>query len=178
MNEQDPKDPKKPTEEELIKLLEELKKRQQKKPKMISVAFGFLLHKNYVIHLALSLIINLILGAVVIGISSGIEQPLMKVTLSGYFIGMILFTLIENFIKILMFKYFLRFMILSLGLSSLLISLALFAIIDLYTPGFMYYGFEHLLAFTVLFILLRLMVSTYIRRMLYGEHITIIGGKK
>lgn len=174
---QNNKDPKKPTEEELMKLLEELKKNQKKKSKKLSLAFGFLLHKNYLIHLALSYGVNLVLFAVIIGLTTGINQPLLDINLPGFFLGITLFTLVENFIKILMFRYFLRFMILSLGLFSLLLQIIVLVIIDYYTYGFTFSGVTEIIVFAFIFSIFRLIAAIYLRRILYGEYVTFIGGK-
>lgn len=179
MNENNNHDPNKKDEEELIKLLEELKKQQQKKPKHFSVSLGFMLHRNYLVHLTLSYAINLILFAVLIGFSGSINQPFMDVKLEGLFIGITLFTLLENFIKILLFKYFTRFMILTLGLFSVTIQMIVLAITDSFVePGFEFQGVEHLIIFAFIFSMLRLIFSSYLRRILYGERLIFMGGKK
>ena len=179
MNSNNEKDPKKKDEEELLKLLEELKKQQQKRPKKVSISLGFLLHRNYLIHLALSYAINLILFAVLIGFSSSIDQPLIDVKLEGFILGVTLFTLLENFVKILLFKYFTRFMILTLGLFSVLVQMMILVVTDRFIdPGFEFEGVEHLMIFAFIFSILRVIFSGYLRRILYGEQLIFMGGKK
>ncbi len=177
MNQNEDKDPKK-QDEELLELLEKLKKQQDQKPKRIAVSLGFMLHKNYVVHLTLSFGINTLLFAVLIGLTSGLKEPLLDINLPGFFIGIILFTLVENFVKILVFKYFARLMILSLGLLSVFIQILILAIIDFSLMGFDFNGVEQLIIFSFTFSLLRLIFSNYIRRMLYGQHLAFFGGKK
>jgi uncharacterized membrane protein YvlD (DUF360 family) len=179
MNQNDnQKDPKKPSEEELLRILEELKKQQEKKPKKVSISLGFLLHRNYLIHLAISLVINLVLFAVIIGFSSSINQPILHINLPGYFLGVILFTFAENFLKLLLFKYFIRFMLLSMGLMSIVVQIMILAIIDQLLIGFDFGGADHLIVFTFIFSLLRLIFSSYLRKILYGDMFIIPGGKK
>lgn len=178
MNDHNDKDPKKPTEEELLKILEEIKKQQENKPKRVSISLGFLLHRNYLVHLAISLGINLVLFAVVIGLTIGINQPIMTITLPGYFVGVILFTLVENFVKLLLFKYFTRFMLLSMGLMSIFVQIMILVITDFFIVGFEFNGVDHLIVFTFIFSLLRLVFSVYLRKILYGDMFIIPGGKK
>ncbi len=170
------KDPKKPSEEEIKELFEQLKK--NKSGKNTAISFGFLLHQSYVVHMVFSTIINFIISAVVIGLAVGIKQPLIDMTLLGYIMAIILLTLIENFIKILMFKYFMRMMILSMGLLSVLIQILILFLIDfLITEGFAFNGIEHILIFAFAFSTLRLVLSVYVRRYLYTKKIRFLEGK-
>jgi len=172
----DDKEPEKMTEEELLALLEELKKR--KKSKNVSVAFGFMMHKNYLIHLGLSLFINLVISAMVFGLAIGIQMPLIEIQVIGFVIAMILFTFVENFVKILLFKYFARAMILSMGLLSVAVQIIILFFIDLVvTEGFHFQAIENLIVFAFAFSIFRLFVSIYIRKWLYREKIVFFGGK-
>ncbi len=170
------KDPKKPTEEELLELLKELKNR--KNNKRIPLSLGFLLHRNYLIHMILSLIVNFVISAVVLGFAAGIHQPLMSITILGYLLGILMLTVVENFVKILMFKYLLRIMILSLGILSVFVQIIILYGIDLVLQqGFQFNGVESLFIFAFIFSILRVICSNYIRRWLYRERLTIFGGK-
>ncbi|MFA5470705.1 MAG: hypothetical protein WCZ00_03475 [Acholeplasmataceae bacterium] len=170
------KDPKKPSEEEIKKLIEQLKKNNS--TKNTAVSFGFLLHKNYVVHMVFSLVINFLISAVVIGLAIGIKQPLIEMEILGYVLAIILLTLIENFVKILMFKYFMRIMILSMGLLSVLIQILILASIDLIlVQGFHFINVEHLIIFSFGFSILRFVLSTYLRRWLYTKKIRFLEGK-
>ncbi|HAX01963.1 MAG: hypothetical protein A2Y45_02730 [Tenericutes bacterium GWC2_34_14] len=179
MNDQKPdKDPNKLSEEELKVLFEQIKK-QKKANKNLSVALGFMLHKNYVIHLLLSLAINLLIFAVVLGLAIGIDAPLVDMTVTGFIFAVILLTLIENFVKILLFKYITRIMIFSMGLMSVMVQIIILYAIDLLlTEGFHFINLERLMIFSFAFSLLRLVISIYLRRFLYNEKIVFMGGKK
>ncbi len=179
MNDQKPdKDPNKLSEEELKAILEELKK-QKKTSKHLSVALGFMLHKNYVIHILLSLGINLLIFAVVLGLAIGIDMPIVTMTLTGFIIAVMLLTLLENFVKILLFKYVARVMIFSMGLMSVMVQIIILYGIDLMlTEGFHFVSVESLIVFAFVFSLLRLIISIYLRRFLYNEKIVFMGGKK
>jgi uncharacterized membrane protein YvlD (DUF360 family) len=170
------KDPNKLSEEELLALLEELKKK--KKPRGVSVSLGFLLHKNYIVHMSLSLIVNFLIAAVVIGLAIGLGSPIISFTVVGFILAFMLLTVIENFIKILMFKYVARAMILSMGLLSVIVQMMILYIIDLLLPeGFHFITIEGLIIFSFVFSLFRLVISTYLRRWIYKEHIIFFGGK-
>lgn len=178
MNDQKPdKDPNKLSEEELKAIFEQIKK-QKKANKNLSVALGFMLHKNYVIHMLLSLTINLLIFAVVLGLAIGIDAPLVDMTLIGFIFAVILLTLFENFVKILLFKYITRIMIFSMGLMSVMVQIIILYVIDLIlTEGFHFISLERLMIFAFSFSLLRLVISIYLRRFLYNEKIVFMGGK-
>lgn len=170
------KNPKKPSEEEIKKIIEELNKNQGGKNTAIS--FGFLLHRSYFVHMFFSLIINFIISAVVIGLSIGIGHPLTETTLLGYVMAVVLLTLIENFVKILMFKYFMRIMILSMGFLSVLIQILILFFIDfIIKEGFKFSHFEQLIIFSFVFTILRFILSIYVRRFLYTKKIRFLEGK-
>jgi hypothetical protein len=171
------KDPNKLSEEELLALLEELKKR--KKPKGVSISLGFLLHKNYIVHMSLSLLINALLSVVVVGLAIGLGQPIIQFTIIGFILAIMLLTVIENFVKLLMFKYVARAMILSMGLLSVFVQIIiLFAIDLLMAQSFHFITIEGLIIFSFVFSLFRLVTSTYLRRWIYKEHIVFFGGKQ
>lgn len=173
----DNKDPKKPTEEELLALLEELKR--NKGSKGIPLSLGFLLHRNYLIHLLLSFGINFLISAVVLGLAIGINQPLIDTTVLGYVLAIILLTLIENVVKLLLFKYLTRIMILSMGILSVFVQIIILYGVDLIVnPGFAFNGIEHLFIFAFSFSILRVILSNYIRRWLYRERLILFGGKR
>ncbi len=171
------KDPKKPTEEELLALLEELKRK--KGSKGVPLSLGFLLHRNYLIHLLLSFGINFLISAVVLGLAIGIKQPLIDITFLGYVLAIILLTLIENVVKLLLFKYLTRIMILSMGILSVFVQIIILYGVDLIVnPGFTFNGIEHLFIFAFTFSILRVILSNYIRRWLYRERLVLFGGKR
>lgn len=171
------KKPEKLTDEELKAILEELKSRKRNKD--IPLTLGFLLHRNYLAHILLSFGLNYLLSAVVIGLASGIKQPLMEITIIGFLLGITLLTLIENFVKILLFKYALRIMIFSIGLLSVFVQIIILYVIDLLLgPSFSFYAVEHIFVFAFLFSIFRVTISSYIRKRIYQERLIIFGGIK
>ena len=169
----DEKDPNKLTEEELLQLLEELKKR--KKSKRVSVTLGFMLHKNYVIHMILSLSVNLLIASVVFGLGIGIKQPFVSMNVLGFLLAIILLTLVENFVKILMFKYLARAMIFSMGLLNVMAQIAIDMVL---IEGFHFLNIENLIIFAFVFSAFRLVISIYLRKWIYREKLVFFGGKK
>lgn len=166
-----PEDEKKElTEEEIMAMIEELKKHN--KNKTVAISLGFLLHPNYVIHLAISFAINLLLSAVVFGFAAGVHQPMVIMTILGFFFAITLLTFVENFIKILLFRYLPRAMIMSMGTINVMTQIIiLFGIDQLLEVGFHFTSIEALIIFSIMFSILRLIFSTYFRRFLYAKRI-------
>ncbi|MBE0701321.1 MAG: phage holin family protein [Acholeplasmataceae bacterium] len=159
----------KKAEEEMLALLEKLSK--EKKPHKVSFAFGFLLHPNYMIHLLLSFIINLLLGAVIIGFADFMKQPIIQFEIIGFIIAMGMLTLVENFIKILMFKYMTRAMLLSMGLISVFVQTLILYGVGQITIGFHFNGVEQIIIFAILLSFLRLILSSYLRKWLMNNRL-------
>lgn len=168
MNNQNPdKDPKKLSEEDLEELLKELSEKKPHKKRNI-IALTFMLHPNYALHMVLSLVINTVVFAVVSGLSSGVNEALLNVRIPGFLFAVILLTLIENFIKILLYRYATRTIILSFGMIPLIILIVLLYIIDvLIVEGFNFISIERLLVFSVIFSLLRFGMALYTKRLFY-----------
>lgn len=176
-NDNKDKDPNKLDEEEMLALLDELKKR--KHSKKVSVSLGFLLHRNYMIHMVLSLGVNFLIAAVVFGLTVGINQPLVAMNVTGFIMAFMLLTLIENFAKILLFKYLARAMILSMGLLSVVVQILILYSIDMIiVDGFHFINVENIIIFAFSFSILRLVFATYLRRWLYNDRIVFLGGGK
>jgi uncharacterized membrane protein YvlD (DUF360 family) len=151
------------TEEEIYKLIEELKK--QKSNKKIAISLGFLNHPNYIVHLMISFIMNILLSAVVFGLGSGLNQKIVIMNPLGFFIAITLLTVVENFVKILFFKYFPRVMMMSFGSLNVVLQIVILFIIDkLIEVGFHFTSFEALVMFSIIFSIFRFVLSNYIRK--------------
>lgn len=151
------------SEEEMNALLEQLKKYKKNKKQRFGITF--LLHTNYLIHLVLSFMVNLIVAAALIGFSAGIDQPFVVLELLGFFLAIALVTLIENMTKILLYKYFTRVMLMSMGLISLMVFILIMYAVDLMlSTGFRFLGVEQIIVFSVFFTLIRFLFSSYLRR--------------
>lgn len=164
------KDPNHLDEEELKALIEALK--NKKGPKRIAIPMGFLLHRNFMIHMALSLIVNYVLSAGVFGLLIGLRVEVLDMTFVGYMLAIMLFTLVENFVKILMFKYMTKIMLYSMGLASIMVQILIFYAVDLILiEGFHFITVEGLILFAFIFTLLRLILSVYIKLWFSNEKI-------
>ncbi len=173
----DPKDPNKDPREELKKLIEELE--SYKKQRQTNISYAFLLHKNFAIHMLLSLIVNFLMSATIIGLSIAFDYPLVEMELLGFVFAVLLLTLIENFIKILLFKYALRAVLYSLGILSWLVQFIVWYIITLIIgDAFAFASVWDLMIFSILFTIMRFILSVYIRRWMFSRPRLIIGGKK
>lgn len=166
------KDPNDLDEEELKALIESLKKNQGQGPKRVAISLGFMLHRNFMIHMALSFTVNYILSAAVFGLFIGLNMTILNMTFVGYLLGIFLFTLAENFVKILMFKYATKIMLYSMGAVSILIQVLIFYAVDrILVQGFHFITVEGLILFSFVFTLLRLVLSVYIRLWFSNEKI-------
>ena len=170
-------DPNKKTEEELKRIINEFKKNNKRRTMH---NFGFMLHQDYLIHLLLSLAINTLILAVVMGIAIGIGDPLVHMqSLTSFLIAALLLTLMENLIKILVYRYAFKAILYSMGLLSVSITFVILYLIDLILQGnFHFENILRLLIFTIGFTFFRLVLSTYIRRWVYTKKLTLTGGKK
>lgn len=170
MNNQKPdKEPKKFSEEDIEELIKELQEKNHQKKGNI-IALTFMLHPKFAIHMVLSLIINTLVFAVVSGLSSGFNESLINVKIPGFLFAVVLLTLIENFIKILLYRYATRMMVLSFGTLPLLILILLLYFIDvIIVEGFQFISIGRLIAFSVIFSLLRLGMALYSKRIFYHK---------
>jgi len=145
----------------------------QNPKKQYKVKIGFLLHKKFSIHILLSMILNLLASAVIIGFSAGVSQPILAIEPLGYVIGILLFTLTDNFIRILLYKYLLKYMIMSFGIISYILMVLQFFMVDsVLGPTFAFLGVEHLLIFILFFAILRWGLTYYYQRYMFIKKVT------
>jgi hypothetical protein len=176
MNE-DPKDPKKDKDDELEKLIKELEQYHGRRKNAIS--YAFLLHKNYFVHLILSFLVNLTMAMTVIGISLAFDYRIVEIDFVGFVLAITLLTVFENFVKILLFRYAVRAVIYTLGVLTWLVQFLIWYIITLLIPeGFIFFSVWDLIVFSIMFTLMRFIISVYIRRWLYQKDHIFKGGKK
>lgn len=150
-------------EEEANQLMEDIKKHQSIKKRF--AIFNFLLHPNYLIHLALSFCVNTVITAVVIGFSSLFDDSILTVDIIGFILAMLLLTLIENLVKILLYKYYTKLMFSSFGLISFLVLVLNLALIHvLLQTGFHFNGVAYMVLFAIFISIFRTIFSQYIRR--------------
>lgn len=171
-------DPNKHSEEELKRLIEELRRNNSKRKSMLN--FGFMLHRDYLVHLLLSLTINTLILAVIMGLAIGVGDPLVEMHgITSFLLAAVLLTLMENMIKILLYRYAFRAILYSVGILSYAITFVIFYVIDLILQGnFHFNNVFRLLIFTLGFTFFRLVLSTYVRRWVYTKNIRLTGGRK
>lgn len=142
------------------------KKDNKKKYKNImSYQLGVVLHLNFGIHILLLTIINILVMGILIGLSSRF-YPLVKLeSLQTFIIVALLFTFIEVFIKGIMVRYLYRFILITFGIMFYLSNLLTFWLVDLSVPqiSFLYEG-TNIFTFTLLFMVIRLLFTTYVRK--------------
>ncbi len=174
---EDPKDPKKDPEEELKRLIEELETYGKKKQNAVS--YAFLLHRNYAIHLLLSLVVNFLMAVTVIGLGLALNHHFLTFEFEAFMLAIILLTLIENLVKILLFKYALKVMLYSLGLLSWVVQiLILYGITVIFGDAFAFLSVWDLVVFSVMFTVMRFILSVYIRRYMFQRKHIFMGGRK
>jgi uncharacterized membrane protein YvlD (DUF360 family) len=172
-NHNDGKEPRKPTEEEIQELLRQIKK--PKKPHRGTLGIVFLLHPNYLIHLLLSFAINTLVAAVLFGFAASMNQDFATLELFGFLTAIGLITLIENFVKILLYRFLTQVMLMSMGLLPFIVTvIVLYAVNQIVVEGFEFTMIEHLIVFAFLFSAFRLIFSAYIRKMLFNKPVSII----
>src|SRR5690606_17995066 len=140
-------------------------KLNQKRLLSVGYKLGFMLHDNFSVHVLLTLIVNLLSSAAVIGIFSAFA-PVVKVDNSWTFlIAMIFYSLMELMIKILVIRFFWKMIIQSFGLPFYIINILLFFLTTILVPEFSFLTDpQNIFIFTLAFMILRLLLSTYIRK--------------
>jgi uncharacterized membrane protein YvlD (DUF360 family) len=137
----------------------------QQRNKKVKMGVSFMLHPKYSVHLTLSIVLNLVASAVIIGFALGTGLPLVEISPIGYLTAIILFTLIENFVKILVYRYLMKYVLMSFGLITYIINVVLFFAVDqMLGETFHFMGVEHLMIFTLLFSVLRFILTHYYQR--------------
>lgn len=160
-------------DEKIREMIRELKKRQLKKKPPLGLVF--MLHSNFIVHMTLSFLVNVLSAAVIIGFSEAINAPLLSFQILGFLIAMGLLALAENFIKILMYRYFPKLMLMSLGMVALMIQVIILYLIDRMLPvGFEFLTAEYILVFAFVFSGLRLIISVYVRKWFRQTPLVII----
>jgi len=125
--------------------------------------------------MTLSFLLNVLAAAVVIGFSEAINQPLIRFTFLGFLFAMGLLTLLENFVKLLLYTFLTKLMLMSMGMVALMVQVILLYVTDLVLPvGFAFESAESILMFAVVFSLLRLFMSIRVRRFMKTAPVIVI----
>lgn len=150
-------------EKEIEALLEQIKK-QDKKNKLLNAA-SYGLVPNFGLNILYMYLMNLLLFMVTTGLTS-----FLKVTeIAGFFIGVMLFTLLEIMFKMVIYRYLLKYVLQSFGLLLLLTSILLMYVSVYVTPGLEFIQIGHLIGFSILFLGLRMMLMYYLKTWLFNK---------
>ncbi|CCV66616.1 hypothetical protein BN85315950 [Paracholeplasma brassicae] len=104
-------------------------------------------------------LVNLLLFMVTTGLTS-----LLKVSeVPGFFIGVLLFTLLEIIVKMMVFRYLLKYVLQSFGLLLLVLSVVLMYASVSVTPGLAFIKVTDLIGFSIVFLGLRFMLTYYVK---------------
>ena len=148
-------------EEELISLLE---KDEDHKKKSLRLFFNLGLHPNFLIHSLLIILINgLTLSAVMGLIGMGNINDL------GYYLGsIIIFSILESFIKILVLRFIPRILITSFGLINIIYLTPLFYLVINVIGKVSFDTFWESIIIFLSFLVLRLFFTHYVKKISYG----------
>ncbi len=121
------------------------------------------LSSNVIIHLIIMVIVNI-----------GVATTLLSIYSFAYFsdrnnvlIFIVVFTFIEFIVKSISFNFFVKYILLTYGMLLFAETLLLYAVVDIANSHEFYFiSMERLIAFTIVFSLIRLIVLTYINKKL------------
>src|SRR5690606_874088 len=102
----------------------------------IGYQLGFILHDNFSLHILLTLIVNLLSSAVIIGLYSTFYKVIEVHSFESFFIGLILYTVMEIIIKLILIRFAWKILIQTFGFIFFILNLTLFFIVSLLVPGF------------------------------------------
>lgn len=144
-------------EKELIEALEQETKNIDNP---LVIFFNMSLHKNFFFHTILMLLTNILSLMAIIGITGFGEVT----NIAYFFIGIILFTVIEMIFKISILSFFSNVVIKSFGAINLfyLIPLYYFIVVKIGKINFTY--FWHNIIVCISFLILRLFITYYIKK--------------
>ncbi len=154
--------------EELLKTIQELEKerrnKQKKGPKrkMIAIEFGGVYHPNIIVHFLFSLILNLSLSYIIIVLFNFASFS----TIYTYILFILLYTVLEEFVRYLITFYLLGYVIKSFGFIFFMAYLLLFIFLDQFVivDSFAFTNEYHIVAFATIFVIIRYVLGTAIRR--------------
>lgn len=149
------------------KLKEEIEKliKEQTSPKNISFQMGFLLHKRFGMHILLTLMTNLLVAAIIIGLSRITISFVEVYSFEAFFIAITLYTFIEIPIKLLSLKYMFKYIVRSFGFIFFIYNVAIFFVVSLMVNDFDFLIDPlNVVFFTIAFTVLRSILNIYIRK--------------
>lgn len=158
------------TEEELIKLNEQLKKlveddQELKKRRSKALIFHYALHPKFGFHVLFQLLINFFVLSAVIGLTN---YGTVK-SMYFYLLGITLFTFTEILIRLLLFKFLQKTVIKSYGLIHLIFTIPLLYL-SIEMLGKVSFAFIYQrIVVLLIFLMLRFFASYYIKLIFYSR---------
>lgn len=146
-------------------LIEDIQKTQnQESVKEFCLLMGFLLHEKEAIHFVLLLILNVFSSFV---LSSIFKDSLIIFDNLLYFgLGIGILTISEFFIKKIIIAKFPLVMLYTAGQVFTFWTFVIFGLLGLIIPGFEFVNFGFFLVFTLIFCILRMIISVATRKIL------------
>lgn len=144
-------------EEELVKMLE--KQQLEDDRKTFRLLFSYGLHNNFIIHSLLMLVVNIVGITTIIGLTNlGII-----VNLPYYFLSIILFTVVEINIRLLIYRFFPKALLRSIGTINLIYIIPLFYLTIVYLGEIHFNEIWHSIIVLLGFIVIRIFITYYIK---------------
>lgn len=148
-------------EEELISLLKDDEDNQNKSLRLF---FNIGLHPNFLIHSLLVILINGLTLSAVIGLTGW-----GNINNIGYYLGsIIIFSILESFLKVLVFKFIPKILIKSFGSINLMYLAPLFYLVIGLIGKVSFTRFWEGIFVFIFFLVLRLFFSHYVKKISYG----------
>lgn len=152
------------TEEEIESLFKELSQDLEAKPdRRLRLLFHSGTHPKLSIHILIMLGINLLTLSSIIGITN--YGQINNIAL--YLLGISLFTIIEVFMKLMVFLFLRKAYIFSLGTINLLYLIPLFYFVIVKWGNITFIKTSHFIFVFAFFLILRFVVSYYIKSITY-----------
>jgi len=166
-----------PTDEELEKLIEQLKqldeqnkKRKKKRPRgLIAIEFGGIYHPNRIVNFLFSLIINISLSYTIISLFRFADYKDIY-----YFLGFIVsYSVIEYYIRDYLLIKYLQYVIKSFGMIFYFTYMVLLYIMDrwVFVGNFTFKHEYHIVAFLTIFVIVRYIIGVTIRRYMRRQYL-------
>ncbi|CDR30121.1 Uncharacterised protein [Acholeplasma oculi] len=144
---------------------EKIKQIIKKGPFLYAYMLGVVLHREFSKHILILTITNFAVATILVGLTSRFYPIIGFQDVVSFIIFFILSTLVEIFIKLSLFLLIHRIQPYLLIVVFFLVNVSVFLLVDLMMPQVSFlFEATNILSFTVLFMLIRLLFTMYIRR--------------
>lgn len=143
--------------EDINKFIEGLENEMKRNKNNMGVAymFGLVLHKKPIIHLLLVILFNFSLISALEGFFHFVEFE----SLLTFGLSILLFTLVEFLVKMMLIKFCLKAVLSTFGAIFLILQIGYMELMHYFLPGFEFKGQVYLIAFVIVFILSRYVIT-------------------